>query len=200
VCRRAKDIDKNFMGWDAYKTQSCVCDAGFEGVDCSQRQCPFGDDPVTRINDLNEIQVFGYAEAGTVTSASTQASGTTTGLYDTGVVLAAEIPANRDKMYPIKTKTVACETKFAVGDEVYNDSVNSYEFVCKIASISSSSTDCDIYCEENMTNSVTALDTNLFTFPDNGVLCGNGLMAPESASGTTKNAGVASNALFSLEF
>jgi len=198
VCRRAKDIDKNFMGWDAYKTQSCVCDAGFEGVDCSQRQCPFGDDPVTRINDLNEIQVFGYAEAGTVTSASTQASGTTTGTYDTGVVVNGAIPANRDKMYPIKTDTVACETKFAVGDEVYDASGN---FICKIASISSSSTECDIYCEDNMENgSEVANDTNLFTFPDNGVLCGNGLMAAEANPGTTKNAGVASNALFSLEF
>lgn len=33
--------------WDADKVQACVCDPGFAGVDCSQRQCPRGDDPIT---------------------------------------------------------------------------------------------------------------------------------------------------------
>lgn len=32
--------------WDADKAQSCVCDAGFTGPDCSLRQCPRNDDPI----------------------------------------------------------------------------------------------------------------------------------------------------------
>jgi len=33
--------------WDADKNQACVCDAGFFGPDCSLRQCPKGNDPLT---------------------------------------------------------------------------------------------------------------------------------------------------------
>lgn len=33
--------------WDADKHQMCICDAGFEGIDCTQRTCPRGDDPLT---------------------------------------------------------------------------------------------------------------------------------------------------------
>eukprot|EP01029_Cantina_marsupialis_P010281 TRINITY_DN2340_c0_g1_i1.p1 TRINITY_DN2340_c0_g1~~TRINITY_DN2340_c0_g1_i1.p1 ORF type:complete len:416 (-),score=124.06 TRINITY_DN2340_c0_g1_i1:98-1294(-) len=33
--------------WDADKNQACVCDPGFTGADCSQRDCPRGDDPLT---------------------------------------------------------------------------------------------------------------------------------------------------------
>jgi len=37
--------------WDADKHQMCVCDAGFDGVDCSERTCPRGDDPLTKEDD-----------------------------------------------------------------------------------------------------------------------------------------------------
>jgi hypothetical protein len=33
--------------WDADKTQYCVCDGGYFGMDCSQRQCMTNDDPLT---------------------------------------------------------------------------------------------------------------------------------------------------------
>ena len=33
--------------WDADKHQMCVCDAGFSGVDCSERSCPRSRDPLT---------------------------------------------------------------------------------------------------------------------------------------------------------
>ncbi len=33
--------------WDADKHQMCVCDAGFTGIDCSQRTCPRSADPLT---------------------------------------------------------------------------------------------------------------------------------------------------------
>ena len=33
--------------WDADMAQACVCDPGFSGPDCSRRECPRGDDPLT---------------------------------------------------------------------------------------------------------------------------------------------------------
>jgi hypothetical protein len=32
--------------WDGDKIQGCVCDPGYQGYDCSERQCPSGDDPL----------------------------------------------------------------------------------------------------------------------------------------------------------
>lgn len=33
--------------WDADMSQACVCDPGYTGYDCSMRECPRGDDPLT---------------------------------------------------------------------------------------------------------------------------------------------------------
>ena len=33
--------------WDAEKIQGCACDEGWSAYDCSVRQCPLGDDPLT---------------------------------------------------------------------------------------------------------------------------------------------------------
>lgn len=33
--------------WDKDMTQACVCDPGWAGFNCAERQCPRGDDPVT---------------------------------------------------------------------------------------------------------------------------------------------------------
>jgi len=37
--------------WDQHRTQSCVCDRGYSGYDCSERICPFGDDPTTACSE-----------------------------------------------------------------------------------------------------------------------------------------------------
>lgn len=37
--------------WDQSRTQSCNCDRGYSGYDCSQRICPFGDDPTTACSE-----------------------------------------------------------------------------------------------------------------------------------------------------
>jgi hypothetical protein len=58
TCVRPIDVDDAYIAWDAYKTQSCRCDSGYHGPDCSLRSCPSGDDPISRINDRNEIQKF----------------------------------------------------------------------------------------------------------------------------------------------
>jgi len=41
--------------WDRYKTQVCSCDPGYFGIDCAQRHCPYGDDPLST-DEHNEIQ------------------------------------------------------------------------------------------------------------------------------------------------
>jgi hypothetical protein len=38
----------NYRLYDADKNQACVCDAGYGGVDCSLKECPRGDDPLTQ--------------------------------------------------------------------------------------------------------------------------------------------------------
>lgn len=43
--------------WDYSMIYGCQCDVGFEGYDCSLRQCPRGDDPMTT-NQMNEIQLI----------------------------------------------------------------------------------------------------------------------------------------------
>ena len=35
------------LHWDEEEMYGCACDDGFTGYDCSQRMCPFGDDPYT---------------------------------------------------------------------------------------------------------------------------------------------------------
>eukprot|EP00501_MAST-03F_sp_TOSAG23-6_P000261 GSMAST32.ASY1.ANO1.267.1 assembled CDS len=60
VCKRAADLNPDYNAWDALKTQSCVCDVGYSGPDCSLRLCPKGDDPVTRLQNKNAVQSFGY--------------------------------------------------------------------------------------------------------------------------------------------
>jgi hypothetical protein len=37
--------------WDQHRTQSCACDRGYSGYDCSLRICPFGDDPTTACSE-----------------------------------------------------------------------------------------------------------------------------------------------------
>ena len=43
--------------WDKDKFYGCVCAAGWAGYDCSHRECPVGDDPLTE-SLHNEIQLF----------------------------------------------------------------------------------------------------------------------------------------------
>lgn len=46
--------------WDEKAITACVCDGGYMGPDCSQRICPFGDDPMTvcEQGDTEQIQVI----------------------------------------------------------------------------------------------------------------------------------------------
>lgn len=51
--------------WDHDKNQGCVCDPGYTAPDCSRRECPRGDDPITHQNKncagaacTNEVQTL----------------------------------------------------------------------------------------------------------------------------------------------
>jgi len=56
------DADTNTWGnlWAQSKFQSCRCDGGWGGNDCSLRQCPRGDDPETACDDNlgNDVQIL----------------------------------------------------------------------------------------------------------------------------------------------
>jgi len=51
VCRRLAEQNTDYTSWDRHKTTTCICDPGYENVDCSDRICPRGDDPITRPQD-----------------------------------------------------------------------------------------------------------------------------------------------------
>ncbi|KAG2973454.1 hypothetical protein PC119_g22908 [Phytophthora cactorum] len=40
-------VSTTYSLWDADKIMGCQCDPGFTGFDCSQRECPKGDNPLT---------------------------------------------------------------------------------------------------------------------------------------------------------
>jgi len=41
--------DHDSTNWDFWKIQGCKCDGDWTGTDCSQRICPWGDDPLTYV-------------------------------------------------------------------------------------------------------------------------------------------------------
>jgi len=47
-----------FTSWEAKKHQVCKCDPYWHGVDCSERDCPKGDDPLTTTATANEVQTI----------------------------------------------------------------------------------------------------------------------------------------------
>jgi len=63
---RSKESDKYTYSevWDSSKIYGCVCDLGYTGYDCSQMECPKGDDPLSN-NQVNEVQMVKcFAESG----------------------------------------------------------------------------------------------------------------------------------------
>jgi len=52
--------------WDAEMIYGCICSEGFHGVDCSERTCPTGDDPLTS-GQVNEVQIFSCSGSGEFT-------------------------------------------------------------------------------------------------------------------------------------
>jgi hypothetical protein len=44
------------LDWDEKAIQACICDGGFFGPDCSQRICPYGDDPATLCQQTYNVE------------------------------------------------------------------------------------------------------------------------------------------------
>ena len=72
-CRFLKDLPavvaSGYKSWETERLQACVCDGGYTGPDCSQRVCPFGDDPETSCSEgARQVQTvtvdFGSLPAG----------------------------------------------------------------------------------------------------------------------------------------
>ncbi|CAM9905601.1 unnamed protein product, partial [Discosporangium mesarthrocarpum] len=53
--------------WDADIIHGCVCDIGWMGYDCSQRECPRGDDPLTPGQQNEVMRVVCQADSGSFT-------------------------------------------------------------------------------------------------------------------------------------
>lgn len=50
-------VSTTYTLWDADKIMGCQCDPGYTGIDCSQRECPKGDDPMTT-GQVNAVQTL----------------------------------------------------------------------------------------------------------------------------------------------
>lgn len=68
----------DYQLWDGLKNQACVCDPGYSGVDCSERLCPKGADPL-----LDEI----YASS-TWNAVENEVQGVDIGSSSTGQIAA----------------------------------------------------------------------------------------------------------------
>lgn len=71
MCSTLAAVNSGYAEWDAAKTQVCVCDPGYEGVDCASRMCPVGDDPMTKyssvgVSEVNEQQTITISAATTL--------------------------------------------------------------------------------------------------------------------------------------
>lgn len=80
VCRMLQDlpnfVQDSTLSWDETSLQTCVCDGGWFGSDCSLRKCPFGDDPVTvceRDDTVEMVQQIKFSFAVDETESSTVA-------------------------------------------------------------------------------------------------------------------------------
>ena len=50
----------NALTWDARKVRGCFCDAGWQGYDCSERACPFGNDITLLEADPTRLDALQY--------------------------------------------------------------------------------------------------------------------------------------------
>ncbi|KAE8998519.1 hypothetical protein PR001_g19300 [Phytophthora rubi] len=62
--KRIKGVSgRKYTLWDQEKVMGCVCDANYEGHDCSLRTCPKGDDPLTP-NQFDMVQAVVLTKPG----------------------------------------------------------------------------------------------------------------------------------------
>lgn len=71
-------FDVRYDGWDDKASMGCVCDAMYEGLDCSSMKCPRGDDPLTKQDANGDAQV---SEIQTITIAAGLGNDALSGSY-----------------------------------------------------------------------------------------------------------------------
>ena len=49
----------NEYSWDSSRARACVCDAGWTGLGCQQRMCPYGNDIMDVIPGFDENSILG---------------------------------------------------------------------------------------------------------------------------------------------
>ena len=83
--------------WDYEMLRGCACDYPYMGYDCSEQQCPFGDDPKTLHKQYNEIQHVtcsdGNSSTGTFSLIFRESSTADLDITATGIEVEAAIEA-----------------------------------------------------------------------------------------------------------
>jgi len=77
--------------WDITRARACVCDAGYDGINCANRMCPYGNDPLfitayqNQISEgySNSIQTINLTSTTTLDSSDTFALKFTSRLNET---------------------------------------------------------------------------------------------------------------------
>ncbi|ETO75683.1 hypothetical protein F444_08762 [Phytophthora nicotianae P1976] len=92
--------------WDADRIYGCVCDHGYTGADCSLRQCPYGDDPIST-GQVDEVQSVSCLCNGCTGTFTLSFRGETTRPLDGNVDTAATLKAALEDLITIRGVSVS---------------------------------------------------------------------------------------------
>lgn len=94
--------------WDADRIFGCVCDFGYAGVDCSLRQCAYGDDPITT-GQVDEVQALSCLCDGCTGSFTLSFRGEATRPHDSAAETAATLRAALEALSTIREVAVTLD-------------------------------------------------------------------------------------------
>jgi hypothetical protein len=94
--------------WDADRIFGCVCDFGYSGVDCSLRQCAFGDDPITT-GQVDEVQALSCLCSGCTGTFTLSFRGEATRSLDSATETATTLEAALEALSTIRDVAVVLD-------------------------------------------------------------------------------------------